>query len=187
MQVSVVHLVEEVNGGFLVLVSAVNQNIKVVACLGGNGDKLLISVEIIHQCCVALRGDRYALRLHAASGGFFLLWCLGGFRQRLRVGVSATGKSGGGKGRQAKHGGHIVIRQVNVVEVKGFLLRNHPLPFPAQGGQIPVHVKIVLLVGVGKVFIAGVTGNVVFLTEKRPDTAHLQNTLASVHRCDFVL
>ena len=30
-------------------------------------------------------------------------------------------------------------------------------------------------------------GDVVFLTEKRPHAAHLQNTLASVHRCNFVL
>ena len=30
-------------------------------------------------------------------------------------------------------------------------------------------------------------GDVVFLTEKRPYAAHLQNTLASVHRCNFVL
>jgi len=43
LQVSVVHLVEEVNGGFLVLVGAVDQNIKVVARLGSNGDKLLMT------------------------------------------------------------------------------------------------------------------------------------------------
>ena len=130
LQVSVVHLVEEVNGGFLVLVSTVDQNIKVVARLGGNGDKLLIPIKIIHQCCVALRGNRYALRLHAAGGGFFLLRCLGGFRQRLWVGVSATGKSGGGKGRQAKHGGQRHGKRAN-----DLILHRHcpPVQNPAAG------------------------------------------------------
>lgn len=40
---------------------------------------------------------------------------------------------------------------------------------------------------VGSSCFAGVAGDVVFLTEKRPHAAHLQNTLASVHRCNFVL
>jgi hypothetical protein len=32
-----------------------------------------------------------------------------------------------------------------------------------------------------------VAGDVVFLAEKRPYATHLQNTLASIHRCNFVL
>ena len=51
--------------------------------------------------------------------------------------------------------GKIFIRQLNVVEVKGFVLRYHAPLFPAQGRQVAVHIKIVLLVGVGKVFIPG--------------------------------
>lgn len=83
--------------------------------------------------------------------------------------------------------GKIFLRQLNVVEVKGFVLRYHAPPFPAQGRQVAVHIKGVLFVSVREVFIAGVAGDVVFLTEKRPHAAHLQNTLASVHRCNFVL
>lgn len=83
--------------------------------------------------------------------------------------------------------GKIFLRQLNVVEVKGFVLCYHAPLFPTQGRQVAVHIKGVLFVSVREVFIAGVAGDVVFLTKKRPHATHLQNTLASVHRCNFVL
>ena len=64
--------------------------------------------------------------------------------------------------------GKIFLRQLNVVEVKGFVLRYHAPLFPAQGRQVAVHIKGVLFVGVREVLIAGVAGDVVFLTEKWP-------------------
>ncbi len=44
-QVGIVHLVQEVTGRFLVLVSPVNQNVKIIPGLGGHGDKLLVAVK----------------------------------------------------------------------------------------------------------------------------------------------
>ena len=44
-------------GSFLVLIRPINEDIKVVARLGGDGNKLLIAAEIIHQSSVALRGQ----------------------------------------------------------------------------------------------------------------------------------
>src|SRR5699024_2099352 len=43
--------------GFLVLVGPVNEDVEVVACLGGDGDELLVVAEIIHQGGVAIRGQ----------------------------------------------------------------------------------------------------------------------------------
>ena len=92
-QVGIVHLVQEVNGRFLVLVGTVNENVKIIPGLGGHGDKLLVAVKVIHQCCVAFGRDRHTLRLHAARGGFLVQ----NFRQRFRGRVRAACKSGHGK------------------------------------------------------------------------------------------
>jgi len=97
-QVGIVHLVQEVNGRFLVLVGAVNENVKIIPGLGGHSDKLFVPVEIIHQCCVAFGRDRYTLRLHAASSGFFF----DNLRQRFRGRVSTACESGHGKGAEAE-------------------------------------------------------------------------------------
>ena len=48
-KVGVIHLVEEMYRRFLVLVGPVDQDIKIIPGLGGNGDKLLIPEKIIHQ------------------------------------------------------------------------------------------------------------------------------------------
>lgn len=39
---------------FLVLVGLVNEDVEVISGFGGDGDKLLIPIEIIHQSGVAL-------------------------------------------------------------------------------------------------------------------------------------
>ena len=57
----------------------------------------------------------------------------------------------------------ILVRQFNFVQVEHFILRYHLLPFPARSGQKSVHVKGILLVGDGKVLIAGMLGNIKFL------------------------
>ena len=43
---------------FYILVGPVDQDIKIVACLGGNGNELLVATKIIHQRGVAIRGQR---------------------------------------------------------------------------------------------------------------------------------
>ena len=97
-QVGIVHLVQKVDRGFFVLVCTVNQDVKIVPGFGSHGDKLLVAVKIIHQCCVAFGRDRYTLRLHAASGSFLVQ----NFRQRFRGRVRAACKSGHGKGTEAE-------------------------------------------------------------------------------------
>ena len=49
------------DGGFLVLVGPVNEDIKIVARLGGDGNELLVAAEIVHQGNVALRGQGRAV------------------------------------------------------------------------------------------------------------------------------
>src|SRR5699024_9539624 len=79
----------------LVLVGAVNEDIKVVACLGGDGDELLVAAVVIHQGGVALRGQRRGIL------GFFHhhVAVVGGVRRRCgrRRRVGALGKGGHGK------------------------------------------------------------------------------------------
>src|SRR5699024_2282216 len=88
LQVGIIHLVQEVNGGFLVLVGPVNQDIEVVARLGGDGDKLLVAAEIIHQGGVALRGQGRAVLgfLHHHVG------VVGGVLRRRLVGALGKGR-----------------------------------------------------------------------------------------------
>ena len=62
----------------LVLVTPVDQDVKIVARFRGHGDQLLVTVIIVRQRGVALRGNGLSLRLHAPGGGF-----LGRFRGRL--------------------------------------------------------------------------------------------------------
>ena len=50
------------DSSFLVLVSSVNEDIEVVACLGGDGNQLLVAAEIVYKGRVPVRGK-----------GFFLL------------------------------------------------------------------------------------------------------------------
>jgi len=97
-QVGIVHLVQKVDRSFLVLVGAVNQDVKIIPGLGGHGDKLLVAVKIIHQCCVAFGRDGHALRLHAARSRFFL----GNFWQRFRGRVSAACKNRHGERTEAE-------------------------------------------------------------------------------------
>ena len=73
-------------------------DVKIIPGLGGHGDKLLVAVKIIHQCCVAFGRDGHTLRLHAARGGFFF----DNLRQRFRGRVRAACKSGHGKGAEAE-------------------------------------------------------------------------------------
>ena len=97
-QVGIVHLVQEVNGRFLVLVGTVNENVIIIPGLGGHCDKLLVAVKVIHQCCIALGRDGHTLRLHAARSGFFF----DNLRQRFRGRVSTACESGHGKGAEAE-------------------------------------------------------------------------------------
>src|SRR5699024_1285770 len=91
-QVCLVHLVQEVDSGFLVLVGPVSEDVEIVARLGGDGDELLVAAEIIHQGGVALRGQGRAvlgfLHHHIAV--------IGGVRRRgsRRRRVGALGKGG---------------------------------------------------------------------------------------------
>ena len=64
-QVGFIRLIQEVNGGLLVLVGRVGHDVKIVACFRGHGDKLLVTVIIVHQRSVALRGKGLAFQLHA--------------------------------------------------------------------------------------------------------------------------
>ena len=52
--------------------------------------------------------------------------------------------------------------------------------------HVPFHVKDVLLIGVGQVFVAGVLCQVVLVAEKRAHAPKLQDTLTAVHDCYFV-
>lgn len=53
--------------------------------------------------------------------------------------------------------------------------------------HVPFYVKDVSLVGVGQVFISGMLRDIKLVAEKRAHTTKLQNTLAAVHDCNFVL
>ena len=100
-QVGIIHLVQEVDRGFFVLVGTVNENVKIIPGLGGHCDKLLVAVKVIHQCCIALGRDGHTLRLHATRGGFFF----DNLRQRFRGRVSTACESGHGKGAEAEQDG----------------------------------------------------------------------------------
>ena len=53
--------------------------------------------------------------------------------------------------------------------------------------HVPFHIKEVLLVGVGSIFVVGMFGQVVLVREERAHAPKHENTFASVHYCQFVL
>ena len=53
--------------------------------------------------------------------------------------------------------------------------------------HVPFHIKEVLLVGVGGVFVVRVLRQVVLVREERAHAPQHEDTLASVHHCQFVL
>ena len=53
--------------------------------------------------------------------------------------------------------------------------------------HVPFHIKEVLLVGVGSIFVIGMPGQVVLVRKERAHAPQHENTFASVHYCQFVL
>ena len=102
-QVRFIHLVQKVNSSLFILVGPVDQDIKIVARLGGNGNELFIAPEIIHQSGVAIRGQRRCFfrffHHHIAVIGGIL--CRG---RRCALGKSGNGKARCQHQRQAKGG-----------------------------------------------------------------------------------
>ena len=54
-QIRFIHLVQKVNSSLFILIRPVDQNVKIIASLGGNSNELLITSKIIHQCRIPLR------------------------------------------------------------------------------------------------------------------------------------
>ena len=81
--------------------------------------------------------------------------------------------------------GNLLVRTKDV-ELKDIerLVRLHNGRFAF---HVPFHVKDVLLVGVGQVLVTGMLRDIKLIAEKRTHPSKLQNTLAAVHNCNFVL